>query len=279
MQKDSGDVRRALAASCICELMEPSYGLAKLMRDRALYSGGYKSCSAANEEAEVIFRDAERGPTAGGGGLLSRGRARSGVFAGAVSRRTGGVEPGLTQAQSAALEAFEEAGVHGRIEEMPFARYRVDRVARKSAKGSRKATGGEAITAHLCEVSHLEPPQEADRNPTWFSAEKAKRRLLADRSGELGGELAGVVDRAVGRIQRLQIREADGSRNEPLRKVRFEALDEIGSDALVRYLLQNSLPQRNRGEASAARKFLAIGGVGRLQLGSGAPVMQRGRKN
>src|SRR5271169_3518963 len=35
----------------------------------------------------------------------------------------GGVESGLTPAQSAALEAFEEAGVHGRMEEIPFARY------------------------------------------------------------------------------------------------------------------------------------------------------------
>src|SRR5438270_2298976 len=35
----------------------------------------------------------------------------------------GNAEPGLTQAQSAALEAFEEAGVHGRIEEAAFARY------------------------------------------------------------------------------------------------------------------------------------------------------------
>src|SRR5271155_2735893 len=33
----------------------------------------------------------------------------------------GGVERGLTYAQSAALEAFEEAGVHGRMEEIPFA--------------------------------------------------------------------------------------------------------------------------------------------------------------
>jgi 8-oxo-dGTP pyrophosphatase MutT (NUDIX family) len=36
----------------------------------------------------------------------------------------GSAEPGLTQAQAAALEAFEEAGVHGRIEEASFARYR-----------------------------------------------------------------------------------------------------------------------------------------------------------
>jgi len=35
----------------------------------------------------------------------------------------GGVERGLTRAQSAALEAFEEAGVHGRIEAAAFARY------------------------------------------------------------------------------------------------------------------------------------------------------------
>src|SRR5215467_12359285 len=36
----------------------------------------------------------------------------------------GGVQPGLTHAQSAAIEAYEEAGVHGRIEEAAFAQYR-----------------------------------------------------------------------------------------------------------------------------------------------------------
>src|ERR1700685_2958148 len=36
----------------------------------------------------------------------------------------GSAEPGLTHAESAALEAFEEAGVHGRIEEASFASYR-----------------------------------------------------------------------------------------------------------------------------------------------------------
>src|ERR1700683_5047142 len=33
----------------------------------------------------------------------------------------GSAEPGLTHAQAAALEAFEEAGVHGRIEATSFA--------------------------------------------------------------------------------------------------------------------------------------------------------------
>src|SRR5258706_6492513 len=35
----------------------------------------------------------------------------------------GSAEPGLTHAQAAALEAFEEAGVHGRMEEVAFTRY------------------------------------------------------------------------------------------------------------------------------------------------------------
>jgi 8-oxo-dGTP pyrophosphatase MutT (NUDIX family) len=109
----------------------------------------------------------------------------------------GSVESGLTHAQSAALEAFEEAGVHGRIEEAAFTRYiRVKRPGR--------ATEVEVIiNAHLCEVSRLAVPEEDDRHPTWFSAEKAKKRLKQDRDREYGEDLARIVDRAVARIQRL----------------------------------------------------------------------------
>jgi 8-oxo-dGTP pyrophosphatase MutT (NUDIX family) len=169
----------------------------------------------------------------------------------------GGVEPGLTQAQSAALEAFEEAGVHGRIEEMPFARY-LTRTGRKSGKaqqetrskpdkGSRKNTEtvarDEPVTAHLCEVSYLEPPQEADRNPTWFAPEKAKRRLLEGRSAKFGAELAGLVDRAVARIRRLESAQGRESQKDELQQARFEAseglrLPGVGNDAaMARYLL------------------------------------------
>ena len=167
----------------------------------------------------------------------------------------GGVEPGLTQAQSAALEAFEEAGVHGRIEEMPFARYHNGSVNRKSSrksssksrKDTRKAddvaTRGESVTAHLCEVSYLEPPQEANRNPTWFSPEKAKRRLLEDRAAKFGDELAALVDRAVTRIRRLEAIDSRRSQKDALQKVCFEAFENMsfaggGNEAaLVRYLL------------------------------------------
>jgi 8-oxo-dGTP pyrophosphatase MutT (NUDIX family) len=117
----------------------------------------------------------------------------------------GNAEPGLTHAQAAALEAFEEAGVHGRMEEASFARY----VRRKRAdirNSTRSEKSGEkeiAIQAHLCEVSRLEAPQERDRHPTWFPAEKAKRRLCEDRTSDFGAELVRVVDCAVGRIRRL----------------------------------------------------------------------------
>ena len=111
----------------------------------------------------------------------------------------GGAEPGLTHAQAAALEAFEEAGVHGRMEEASFARYiRRKRVENSAAKKEL------AVQAHLCEVVRLDPPQEPNRDPTWFSAEKAKRRLSEDRTPDYASELARVVDRAVARIQRLR---------------------------------------------------------------------------
>ena len=86
----------------------------------------------------------------------------------------GGVEPGLTHAQAAALEAFEEAGVHGRIEEVSFIRYvrRRRRGARVSAGDTEKEIG---TSAHLCEVLRLVQPQEYDRNPTWCSLGEAEK--------------------------------------------------------------------------------------------------------
>jgi 8-oxo-dGTP pyrophosphatase MutT (NUDIX family) len=101
----------------------------------------------------------------------------------------GGVEAGLTHAQAAAMEAYEEAGVHGRIEEAAFACYR-----RRDL----------AVNAYLCEVLRLEPPQESGRNRTWFSAQKAKRRLREDRTPAEGAEFARVIDRAVARIRRVK---------------------------------------------------------------------------
>lgn len=152
----------------------------------------------------------------GGGGiefLLVRTRSGRWTFP------KGGLEPGLTHAQVAALEAFEEAGVHGRMEEASFARY----IRRKRGGNGHSAAAEVAVNAHLCEVLRLDPPQEANRNPTWFSAGQAKRRLQEDRAPDYGAEFARVVDRAVARIQRL--RGTTSKSTDALRKVRFEAFE------------------------------------------------------
>ena len=112
----------------------------------------------------------------------------------------GSAEPGLTTAQAAALEAFEEAGVHGRMEQAAFGRY----VRPKSRKVSSTSAIDVVTTAHLCEVLWLEPPQDSGRNPTWFSMEKAKRRLREDRGSSYGAQLARMIDRAVARILNLR---------------------------------------------------------------------------
>jgi 8-oxo-dGTP pyrophosphatase MutT (NUDIX family) len=127
----------------------------------------------------------------------------------------GGVEPGLTHAQSAALEAFEEAGVHGRIEQVPFGSY--------SRQNGKPHTTEPPIHAHLCEVTRLVSPQESNRKPTWYTAEKAKRRLRADRGRSQGEELARLVDRALARIERLCNQPGIGP--DALNSVPFEAFE------------------------------------------------------
>ena len=124
----------------------------------------------------------------------------------------GGVEPGLSYAQSAAIEAYEEAGVHGRIEEAAFAQYR---------NGKLRSGERQVISAHLCEVLRLGEPEELNRSPTWFPPSKAKRRLAEGRTAENATELARVVDRAVARVRRFPGRTLVG--NDPLMRVRFEA--------------------------------------------------------
>jgi 8-oxo-dGTP pyrophosphatase MutT (NUDIX family) len=140
----------------------------------------------------------------------------------------GCVEPGLTHAQTAALEAFEEAGVHGRIEEASFARY----IGRKRRGKHHSAPTELAVKAHLCEVSHLGSPQESKRNPTWFPVDKAKRRLRADRMPDDAAELLRVIDRAATRIQRL--RAATHKPTDALQQVQFEASPQMGFRSYIR---------------------------------------------
>jgi 8-oxo-dGTP pyrophosphatase MutT (NUDIX family) len=153
----------------------------------------------------------------------------------------GGAEPGLTHAQAAALEAFEEAGVHGRIEEASFARYVLGKRGGASKSSKRPGEKELAVNAHLCEVLRLGPPKESNRHRTWFPVEDARRRLGEGRGRDDGAEFARVVDRAVARIQRLCAEtdmvndqpqpdrpprdraRGDAPQDDALQKVQFEA--------------------------------------------------------
>jgi len=140
----------------------------------------------------------------------------------------GRAEPGLTHAQAAAIEAFEEAGVHGRIEEIPFDRY----ISRKLGD-RRNAQRSLQVSAHLCEVRRLANPKESNRNRTWFSIEDATQRLREGRKTDDGEEFARIVQQAVIRIRQLRdsdnmdvIRDRPGrhtSQQDELYKVQFEA--------------------------------------------------------
>jgi len=138
----------------------------------------------------------------------------------------GGIEPGLSHAQSAALEAFEEAGVHGRIEVTSFARYaRRLRTEFRTKSRSTSRTKPIPVFAFLCEVRRLGKPQESKRNRTWFSAEKTKRRLREGRTEACAAELAAVVDRAVARVRRLHGSDPNPSKThgDALQRVCFES--------------------------------------------------------
>jgi 8-oxo-dGTP pyrophosphatase MutT (NUDIX family) len=192
----------------------------------------------------------------------------------------GRVEPGLTHAQAAAIEAFEEAGVHGRIEEASFGRY-VRRERGKMRNSSSRSGGKSAeketvISAHLCEVLRLGPPQEADRNPTWFSPGKAKRRLQEDRTPDFGAELARVVDRAVARIHGWQ--SATSSASDALRRVHVEASEGTRTHSRIQ---DSSYPRLASGQPDSLRpsNSLAVGRrlsklvkLGPVLVASGAPA-------
>lgn len=147
----------------------------------------------------------------------------------------GSAEPGLTHAQAAALEAFEEAGVHGRIEEASFAAYVRRKRGGAGKSGARSGERETAVNAHLCEVSRLSPPKESRRNRTWFSIEETKLRLREGRASDDGAEFGRVVDRAAALIGRQcgGIEISDGrppadrpAQKDALQRVQFEALAE-----------------------------------------------------
>jgi 8-oxo-dGTP pyrophosphatase MutT (NUDIX family) len=121
--------------------------------------------------------------------LLVRTRSGSWTFP------KGGVDQDASNANAAAREAYEEAGVKGRIENTPFVSYL--HCKRTQLRSGRRVV---LVDAHLCEVMRMVPPQELHRDPTWFRAAKAKQRLREYRTPEYAAEAIRVIDRAMERI-------------------------------------------------------------------------------
>jgi len=183
----------------------------------------------------------------------------------------GGVEPGLTHAQAAAIEAFEEAGVHGRIEEKSFARYR----ARRAGK---RAAAKQMVMAHLCEVLRLGRPQESGRNRTWFTVEKTKQHLREDRTVEEGNDLSRVVSRAVIRIVENHGKNAPSAQvsqgyyragTDSLQKVQLEAAVITQSQHLIDPMYMRYIRRLRNDVELRDDNFLSMP---RFRLSSGTPV-------
>lgn len=81
----------------------------------------------------------------------------------------GGRMPGLTDAQAAAQEALEEAGVEGVIGESPLGTFRYLKVLK------RRAPRWCVVAVHALEVrvEHATWHEQAERERVWMSAEQA----------------------------------------------------------------------------------------------------------
>lgn len=102
-------------------------------------------------------------------------------------------EPAMSHSQSAEREAWEEAGVHGHIEPRHFHLYLHSKGVFWKPPGVREFV----VKAFLMEVERTEPSHEPERNPTWFSAEDAKKTLAKGREVKYAKELQAVVERAL----------------------------------------------------------------------------------
>jgi 8-oxo-dGTP pyrophosphatase MutT (NUDIX family) len=107
----------------------------------------------------------------------------------------GRLEIALTASESAAAEAWEEAGARGAIEVESFGVY-VDTKRSQSSNSVREIT----IAAYLMEVHTAVVPQESGRNPSWFTPQEAKRRLSESRAEKYSRTIHKIVDAAIHRI-------------------------------------------------------------------------------
>ena len=103
----------------------------------------------------------------------------------------------MSHSQAAEREAWEEAGVRGHIEPRHFHLYLHSKGVVWKPPGVREYV----VKAFLMEVDEMLPSHEPERNPTWFSAEEARKVLAKGREVKYARELQALVDRALEHLQ------------------------------------------------------------------------------
>jgi 8-oxo-dGTP pyrophosphatase MutT (NUDIX family) len=108
----------------------------------------------------------------------------------------GDPDSAFSHSRAAEREAWEEAGVRGRIEPRHFHLYIHSKGVFWKPPGVREFV----VKAFLLEVEQTETGHEADRNPTWFAPDEARKILAKGREVKYARELQAVVDRAMQQI-------------------------------------------------------------------------------
>lgn len=126
----------------------------------------------------------------------------------------GRLDPGISASESAAREAWEEAGARGRIAEKHFASY----LDTKRALGHDARIREVRILAYLLEVYSTVVPEESGRHPTWYSAQEARKRLVEGRPSLYGKHIVKIVDAA------LENLETQGKRSKIVARARGRRL-------------------------------------------------------
>jgi 8-oxo-dGTP pyrophosphatase MutT (NUDIX family) len=116
----------------------------------------------------------------------------------------GAPERTMSHSQAAEREALEEAGVKGTIEPKHFHLYLYSKGVFWKPPGVREFV----VKAFLMEVTESNLLHEADRNPTWFSSEDAKRTLAKGREVKYAKEIQAVVDRTLEHIGAVRVAAA-----------------------------------------------------------------------
>ena len=113
--------------------------------------------------------------------------------------------PSLSPSESASREAWEEAGARGSIEQNHFGYY----LDTKRTLGHDSLTREVRIAAFLLEVHSTETPQESGRNPSWFSAQQARKRLTEGRQSPYSRHIAKIIDAALEQLTSKRRRQTE----------------------------------------------------------------------